>query len=127
MDIPITRHGDAFATTGQLDLQDLDTVAAEGFRSILCNRPDREGGTEQPSSEALRVRAEQLGLAFAYLPIPSVDFGEDDARAFITVLAALPKPVLAFCRTGKRSTRLFERHLARVTPYSSQQVRDSSC
>lgn len=127
MNIPITRHGDAFATTGQLDLQDLDTVVAEGFCSILCNRPDGEGGAEQPASEALGVRAEQLGLAFAYLPIPSVDFGEDDARAFTTVLAALPKPVLAFCRTGKRSTRLFERHLASVTPCWPQRVRDSSC
>ncbi|WP_313089103.1 beta-lactamase hydrolase domain-containing protein [Stutzerimonas nitrititolerans] len=127
MDIPIVRHDDAFATTGQLCLHDLDRVVAAGFRSILCNRPDGEGGAEQPGSEALSVRAEQLGLAFAYLPIPSVDVGEDEVRAFASVLELLPKPVLAFCRTGRRSSRLHERYLADFTSYAAPRAQESAC
>jgi sulfide:quinone oxidoreductase len=42
-----------------------------------------------------------------YLPIVSGKVGDADAVAFGTLLDSLPKPILAYCRTGTRSATLW--------------------
>ncbi len=92
---------------GQLDPAAMAWAAQAGFKSVINNRPDFEGGPDQPTSEAMRQSAEAAGLAYAFLPVqPAVQTPQDVAR-FAELLAALPKPILAFCRSGARSTKLF--------------------
>ena len=82
-------------------------AAQAGFKSVVNNRPDFEGGPDQPTSAAMQAAAEAAGLRYAHLPVsPSVHTPQDIAR-FAELLEELPKPVLAFCRSGARSTRLF--------------------
>ena len=107
MDHPINRLDETFATCGQLQLDDLPGIAQQGYRSIICNRPDHEGGPEQPLSEQLRRQAEALGLSFVYLPVIPSTLHEGQAQQLQALLSTLPHPILAFCRTGNRSTQLY--------------------
>ena len=91
----------------QLDPAAMAWAARAGFKSVVNNRPDFEGGPDQPTSAAMQAAAEAAGLRYAHLPVsPSVHTPQDIAR-FAELLEELPKPVLAFCRSGARSTRLF--------------------
>ncbi|TXH38450.1 MAG: TIGR01244 family phosphatase, partial [Burkholderiaceae bacterium] len=74
---------------------------------VINNRPDFEGGPEQPTSAQMKAAAEALGLAYAYLPVQGGFQSTEEIAAFRELLDALPGPVLAFCRSGARCTKLF--------------------
>lgn len=105
----ITRVSADFATSGQIAPEQLAGFAAAGFKSVINNRPDGEGGETQPTSEAIESAARAAGLRYAYLPVVAGKIAADEVEAFAGLLARLPKPVLAFCRTGTRSRILFQR------------------
>lgn len=91
----------------QLEPAAMAWAAQQGFRSVINNRPDFEGGPDQPTSAAVEAAARAAGLQYAHLPVaPAVQTPEQIAE-FASLLAALPKPILAFCRTGTRSGKLF--------------------
>ena len=91
----------------QLDPSAMAWAAQQGFRSVINNRPDFEGGPDQPTSASLEAAALAAGLRYVHLPVsPAVQAPEDIAR-FGELLASLPTPILAFCRTGTRSGKLF--------------------
>jgi sulfide:quinone oxidoreductase len=56
------------STTGQLTPQDIAQAALQGFRAIVCNRPDGEAG-ERPDHEVMAQAAQAQGLGFAYIPV----------------------------------------------------------
>ena len=95
------------SVAGQIAPEEVGAIAAAGFRSIICNRPDGESD-DQPAYAAIRAAAEAAGLTIAYQPVVSSQLNDEDARAFGALLDRLPKPVLAYCRSGARCTRLFE-------------------
>jgi uncharacterized protein (TIGR01244 family) len=91
----------------QLDADAMAWAAQTGFKSIVNNRPDYEGGPDQPTSAVIEAAAKAAGLRYAWLPVlPAVQTTEDIA-GFAALLAELPKPILAFCRTGTRSGKLY--------------------
>jgi uncharacterized protein (TIGR01244 family) len=91
----------------QLDPSAMAWAAQAGFKSVINNRPDFEGGPGQPTSAMMEAAAAAAGLRYAYLPVaPAVQTPEEIAR-FAALLAELPKPVLAFCRSGTRSGKLY--------------------
>ena len=100
------------AVAGQLDPAAMAEAAAAGFRGVVNNRPDFEGGPTQPTSASIEAAAHAAGLAYAFLPVsPSVQTPEDIAR-FAALLESMPRPILAFCRSGARSGRLVRAALA---------------
>ena len=91
----------------QLDPAAMAWAAEAGFKSVINNRPDFEAGPAQPTSAAIEAAALAAGLRYAYLPVhPAVQTPEEIAR-FGALLAELPTPILAFCRTGTRSGKLY--------------------
>ena len=91
----------------QLDPAAMAWAAQAGFRSVINNRPDFEGGPDQPTSAAMQAAALAAGLQYAFLPVaPCVQTPQEIAR-FAELLGALPKPVLAYCRSGTRSGKLY--------------------
>lgn len=91
----------------QLDADAMAWAAQAGFRSVINNRPDFEGGPDQPTSAVIEAAAKQAGLRYAFLPVqPAVQTPDEIAR-FAQLLADLPKPILVFCRSGARSGKLF--------------------
>ncbi len=107
MAVNLTRHTDAFSTSPQLSTGDLHEIAALGFKTVINNRPDGEGGAEQPTSAQIEAAAAAAGLHYAHLPVVSGQITEPQARRFAELLATSPKPVLAFCRSGARSQNLY--------------------
>jgi sulfide:quinone oxidoreductase len=57
------------------------TIADQGFRAIICNRPDGEG-MDQPTFEEIEAAARPSGLEARYLPITAGKVQDEDAEAF---------------------------------------------
>jgi sulfide:quinone oxidoreductase len=95
-----------FSVAGQIQITDVAEIARQGFRSIVCNRPDGEGN-DQPLFEEIRRAAELENVEVRYLPVESGKVRDEDAREFEAETQELPRPVLAFCRTGTRSVTLW--------------------
>ncbi len=94
------------SVASQLDAADVPLIAAKGFRAIVCNRPDGEA-IGQPAFGPVEAAARAAGMAVAYQPVPSNAVGDADGAAFGKLLEELPKPLLAYCRTGTRCTVLW--------------------
>jgi sulfide:quinone oxidoreductase len=90
----------------QIKPDDIAAIAAAGFKSIICNRPDGEGA-DQPAFAEIEAAAKPAGLTAVYQPIVSGKVGDEDAAVFGKLMANLPKPIFAYCRTGTRSTTLW--------------------
>ena len=107
MPLPIRSVTPTFAVAGQLAPADLASVAAMGFKTVINNRPDLEGGPEQAVSAALQAAAEAAGLAYVFLPVITGAYSPAQIQAMRDTLDQAAQPVLAFCRSGVRSTQLF--------------------
>lgn len=107
MSIATYALSDWFSTCGQLQPEDLAGLARTGFRAIINNRPDDEVDA-QPSNTALAAAAQQAGIAYAHLPVVSGQIDEHHIKEMTDLLQTLPRPILAFCRSGTRSSYLFQ-------------------
>ena len=110
---------EALSASPQIAPEDLPAIAAQGFRSVISNRPDGEE-PGQPSSEDMRQAAEAAGLAFAHVPVVGGAISDQDVADFREALANLPQPVFGFCRTGTRTTTLWA--LANVASISADDL-----
>ena len=97
----IRRVTEAFAVAPQINEEYVAQSQAAGFKTIVANRPDGEGGVDQPRMGAIRAKAESLGLAFVALPFSGAPTPEVVER-MSNILNEAPQPVLAYCRTGTR-------------------------
>ena len=91
---------------GQLEPEDVAAAKAEGFTAIINNRPDNEQ-PGQPAGAAIEAAAKAAGLAYVAIPVDHSGFNEGQVAAMADALEAAPGPVLAFCRSGTRSTFLW--------------------
>lgn len=97
----IRRVTDAFSVAPQISEDDVEAIAAAGFKTIIANRPDGEGGVDQPRMGPIRAKAEAMGLTFVALPFSGAPTPEIVER-MSSILNEAPQPVLAYCRTGTR-------------------------
>lgn len=95
------------SVAGQIRPEEVPGLAEAGFCTIICNRPDGED-PGQPDAAEIEIVARAAGLAFADLPVTSATLTPEAARNFAGLLATLPGPVLAYCRSGARSERLWQ-------------------
>ena len=95
-----------FAVSPQITPADVTELAQQGFKTIICNRPDGEGN-DQPLFHEIEEAAGKLGLQVHYLPVVSGKVSDEDAAAFAEAFEAAPKPVFAYCRSGTRSITLW--------------------
>ncbi|MBC7704859.1 MAG: TIGR01244 family phosphatase [Rhodoferax sp.] len=109
---PLTPY---LSVTAQIQPGDLPAIQAMGIKSIICNRPDGEG-PDQPPSDAIAQAADELGIVLRYLPVVSGKISDEDAQTFGVLMQTLPKPALAYCRSGMRSTTLWALSQAAVRP-----------
>ena len=95
-----------FTVAAQIAPEDLPEIAARGFRSVLCNRPDGEAPDQTPFAE-IDAAAREAGLATAYVPVVSGQISAEDVEGFRAALDDLPGPVFAYCRSGTRCQNLW--------------------
>lgn len=94
------------SVSAQISIADLPDLAQAGFKSIICNRPDGESA-DQPGYGEIATAAQALGLQARYLPAETGKVNDEQGAAFGKLMDELPKPVLAYCRTGMRSTTMW--------------------
>ena len=93
--------------SGQLFEYDIRLMAKQGVRSIMNNRPDGES-VGQPLSADLAKIAEELGMTFLHLPIIPKAITKQNVEQFAKARDELERPLLMFCRTGARSTKMWQ-------------------
>ncbi len=93
---------------GQIGPEHIEQVVEKGFKSIINNRPDLEGGAEQPTSADIEAAAQAAGLNYVHQPVIGGQITEFDVQNFATHYITLAKPILMFCRTGNRSNNLYQ-------------------
>ena len=102
----VTQLSPDFSESDQIAPQDLAQLAARGFRTVICNRPDGEG-PGQPAFATIAAAARAAGMDAAYLPVVPGMAGPAEVRAFADLLTKLPRPALAYCRSGARAQSLW--------------------
>jgi uncharacterized protein (TIGR01244 family) len=91
----------------QLTPEAMAEAVEVGFKSVINNRPDFEHGPGQPSNADIEAAARAAGLEYRFLPVDGGYQSPQEIAAFAKLLEELPRPILAFCRSGARSTRLY--------------------
>jgi uncharacterized protein (TIGR01244 family) len=94
---------DSISVAGQIAPADIADAAAQGFAMIINNRPDGEQ-PGQPGGDEMAAAARAAGLDYRAIPITHAGFSDDQIAAMRDALDAARGPVLAFCRSGTRST-----------------------
>lgn len=107
MALNITKISEAYSTSPQIQPSDIAEVAQLGFKTIINNRPDSEGGADQPTSDAIAAAAKQYGIEYAYIPVIPNQIQASQVEAFNQAFSAATKPVLGFCRTGNRAAQMY--------------------
>lgn len=95
-----------FAVSAQIAQEDILALKATGFRAIICNRPDQED-MGQPDFRDIADAAREAGLEARHVPVVSGMITPEDVASFEAALSDLPKPVLAYCRSGARAANLW--------------------
>lgn len=102
----IRKLTDDLSVAPQLIADDIAEAESRDFKSILCNRPDEEE-TGQPAYSIIKQKIDESGLAAEFQPVNGQDISDQDVDAFAAHIENLPKPVLAYCRSGTRCTVLW--------------------
>jgi uncharacterized protein (TIGR01244 family) len=103
---------DTVCVAPQLTPEAMAEAARVGFKSVVNNRPDFEHGPDQPTSAAIEAAAKAAGLQYRHLPVDGGYQSPEQIAAMARLLGELPQPLLMFCRSGARSTRLYHHALA---------------
>ena len=106
--LPLRFLADDVCVALQLTPEAMAEAARLGFRSVVNNRPDFEHGPDQPTHAAIEAAAHVAGLEYRFLPVNGMFQTPEQIAAFAQLLHELPRPLLVFCRSGARSTRLFQ-------------------
>jgi len=107
MSLPLQAIAPDICAAPQLTPEAMAEAAAMGFKSVVNNRPDFEHGPDQPTSAEIQAAAQAAGLEYRHLPVAGGYQSPEEIAAFAKLLEELPRPLLVFCRSGARSTRLF--------------------
>lgn len=95
-----------FAVAPQITPEDVAQAAALGYRTLINNRPDTEVD-DQIDSAAMAAAAAAAGMAYHHLPYFPGALTPELVAGFEAVMAEAEGPVLAYCRSGTRSSHLW--------------------
>ena len=118
---PVMYLTDTVSVMGQVFPEEIAALKAEGFTTVMCNRPDHED-PGQPTMDALAAACEEHGLRFVRYPLTMMNFPGDDVAGMAAEFEPETGKVLAYCRTGTRSANLWILTLAgdaRLTAFTA--------
>ena len=113
------RLSDQVFASEQIDVAAVALAAAQGITLIINNRPEDESA-DQPPGAAIAEAAAAAGIAYRTIPVTHAGFSDGQVSAMAEALAGADGPVLAYCRSGTRSTLLWALAEARrgVSPHT---------
>jgi uncharacterized protein (TIGR01244 family) len=101
----LIRLDPATFVAGQIAPEDMEEIAAAGVRTIVNNRPDSEEAG-QPEARQIEEAAQAAGMGYRFIPVAG-GISNTQVAAMAEILGDASAPVLAFCRSGTRSTFLW--------------------
>jgi uncharacterized protein (TIGR01244 family) len=90
----------------QLALGDIAAAAALGVATIVNNRPDGEEPAA-PQGDEIAAAAAAAGMNYVAIPVGHSGFSAPQVEAMIAAMEQAEGPILAYCRSGTRSTLLW--------------------
>lgn len=103
----IYRLSETCAVSGQIAAADITTLAVDGYATVICNRPDGEE-FGQPLAADVAAACKEHGIAFHFIPIGHGGLTADLIGRFRDAVANSDGPVLAYCRSGHRSSVIWQ-------------------
>lgn len=98
---------DRFLASPQITVPAVAEAQALGVGLIVNNRPEGESDDQTPGAE-IEAAARAAGIAYVAIPVTHAGFSMPQVEALQQALAAAGEaPVLAYCRSGTRSTLLW--------------------
>jgi uncharacterized protein (TIGR01244 family) len=117
--LELKRINDDVSVAPQISPDDMPAIKAAGFSTVINNRPDGEA-FDQASSAVMKAAAEAAGLTYHFIPLGRDGVSPDLVEAERAALEGSDGPVLAFCRSGTRSTTLWA--LAQAGSMPAQEI-----
>ena len=102
----IVKLTENLAVSAQISLDDVEQIAAAGYKVLINNRPDGED-SHQPVGALIATAAEAAGMEYHHIPITAASFPGPDFEAITALFDDPSRPVLAFCRSGTRCANLW--------------------
>lgn len=100
------RIDDNVLASPQITVGDVAEAKALGVTLIVNNRPDGEAEDQTPGRD-IEAAAKAAGMGYVAIPVSHAGFGPGQVEAMRAALDASEGPVLAYCRSGTRSTLLW--------------------
>lgn len=90
----------------QIGFDDISEASELGVSLIINNRPEGESDDQTPGSD-IAAAAQNAGLNYIAIPITHSGFSENQVKEMVQALEQADGPILAYCRSGTRSTLLW--------------------
>lgn len=97
----------------QITTADLAEALSLGVRLVINNRPEGEADDQTPGAE-IEAAARAAGMDYKAIPIVMATLGDGELSAMAEAIGGADGPVLAYCRSGTRSTLLWALAQARA-------------
>ena len=97
---------DSVFASPQIGVAEVAEAQALGVTLIVNNRPEGETDDQTPGSE-IEAAARAAGIEYVAIPVTHAGFSEAQVKAMADALSGAGGPVLAYCRSGTRSTLLW--------------------
>jgi len=104
--MPIFQLTETLSVAAQVTPQDIPNIAAQGFSTVVCNRPDAEV-PDQASMDAIEAACNDANVLFVRYPVDALNFPGPDLEGLGELFDDAGQRVLAYCRTGTRCANLW--------------------
>jgi sulfide:quinone oxidoreductase len=122
----VTKINNSYSATGQINVSDLDEIFADGFKTIVCFRPEEEDAEHQPKHKTLQEAAAQKGMTFLSIPIIPGNITPDHVMQFTDVMHTREQPILGYCKSGGRAKSIYQAYEQSLHQQTLQDV-SSAC
>lgn len=96
-----------YAVAPQIQPGDVATIAAQGYATVICNRPDNEE-PGQVQADEISAACEAAGLRFHHIPFSQMPVPEEAVQQHLDAIENSSGPVFAYCRSGQRSMLIWQ-------------------
>ena len=97
---------DTIFVAPQIDADAVAAARAAGVTLIINNRPEDESPDQTPGAE-IEAAARAAGLDYVAIPVGHAGFSQPQVDAMAAALGNAQGKILAYCRSGTRSTLLW--------------------
>lgn len=103
----ISQLTDEYSVSPQISAEDVAALAADGFVTVICNRPDDED-PGQPSAAEIAAACKNAGLSFHHIPFTSMPIPDEAIAGHQQAINDSAGPVFAYCRSGQRCMLIWQ-------------------